>query len=114
MFCLDLSPTFRATVRFEATGADGARVVHAFAADFVRLTEDEMRTLATEIAAQQLDDRTIARRLLRGWGDDVRDAAGNALPYTPANVDRVLNVHGVPGAMLHAWRAAQPRAAAGN
>ena len=115
MFILEQSPTFEACVRWESQAATGGkRAVHEFTGVFVRLTDDELRDLASAIEGQGLDDRAIAKRLLRGWGEDVTDASGNKLPYTDANVAAVLNVVGVASAICAAWRAAQPGAALGN
>lgn len=115
MFRLDQSPTFEAEVRWESQAPTGGkRVVNAFTAVLARLTDDETRALATEIAQHNLDDRAVARRLLRGWGDDLTDGSGNRLPYDAGNVEAVLNVAGVGSAIVHAWRAAQPGAALGN
>ena len=115
MFKLDTSPTFEAPVRWEAMAPTGSkRVVHEFTGIFARLTEDETRQLQVDIKAQSLDDRQVARRLLRGWASDVCDPAGNLLPFTEQNLTAVLNEVGVGTAVVLAWHAAQPRAAAGN
>lgn len=115
MFRLDTSPTFEAPVRWEAMAPTGCqRVVHEFTGVFARLTDDEIRALSADIETQGLGDRAVARRLLRGWREDVTDPAGNALPFTEQNLTAVLNTAGVSTAIVHAWRAAQPRAAAGN
>ena len=115
MFKLDLSPTFEAPVRFELLSATGAqRQVVEFTAVFPRLTVDELTQLAHDVDKQLLDDRAIAARLLMAWGPDLQDAHGNVLAHTPDNKAAVLNVAGCATAVVLAFRAAQPRAAAGN
>ena len=115
MFRLQLSPVFEVKVRFEAQAETGcARAVHEFTARVRRLTDDEADKLGQDVLKERLTDRTIAKRLLVGWGDDVADGSGNPLPYTDANVDAVLNVDGVGSAIVAAWQAARGRAAQGN
>lgn len=115
MFRLDTSPTFEAPVRWEAMAPTGCqRVKFQFTGIFARLTEDEKSQLQADIKAGGLDDRQVARRLLRGWGADVCDASGNAVPFTEHNLAAALNMAGVSTAVVLAWHEAQPRAAAGN
>ena len=78
----------------------GKRVVNEFTAVLARLTDDDLRKLAADIAADSLDDRAIARRLLRGWGTDVTAADGGELEYSEANVAALLNIAGVASASV--------------
>lgn len=113
MFKLDLSPSFKAAVRFEVQSAAGTREVHEFIADFKRLTADELDALGTQAQTDTMSDRAVAAQLLVGWAG-VTDRHGNALDFTPDNAAAVLNVAGVAPAVVTAFRAAQPKAALGN
>lgn len=115
MFRLDLTPTFSAQVAFDLpTATPGTRQQAVFTGTFPRLSQDELEALGAEIAAGKLTDRQVAQRLLRGWGDDLADSRGNPLPYGPDTLAQVLNVAGLASAVVHAFRAAQPKAALGN
>ena len=113
MFKLDLSPTFRATVRFEVQTEDGKREQRAFDGVFRRMDTDELDALAKEWAESGLSDIQAVQRVLVGW-HDVCAGDGTPLPFTPDNLARVLKLGGVATAALHAFRDAQPRAALGN
>lgn len=113
MFCIDMSPKFPVQVRFEVTGPEGQRQVQAFEASVLRMTVDELQALQQRITAESLSDRDVARSLLRGWSG-VADTNGNELVFSPDNLGRVLNIAGVASAIIAAFRAGQPRAAAGN
>lgn len=115
MFSLDLSPTFEAPVRLELQAASGGkRQVVEFTGIFPRMTDDDLRAFGKQVDAEGLSDRQVSARLLRGWGDDVRDAHGNALAFNEANLAAVLNVVGCGAAVVQAFRQAQPKAALGN
>lgn len=114
MFRLDLSPTFRAAVRWEMQDATGNRMVQEFTGEFRRYTVDDRKALIERATAEQWDERRTAAEVLVGWGADVTDKAGNALPFTPDNLAAVLNVEGTAEAVLLAFRAAAPSAARKN
>jgi hypothetical protein len=85
MFKLDLSPTFRAAVRFEVQSEDGKRQVHAFDGVFPRMDTDEVDAFAKRCAAEGLTDVQAAQQLLRGW-HDVCGADGAPLEFNQANL----------------------------
>ena len=114
MFQLSLTPIYRATVRFDVPAEDGQRLQCSFQAVFPRMTSDELEAFGKKAANEKWTDRQIAAQLLRGWGDDLRDAEGTPLLYTPANVALLLNQAGLGAAVVEAFRASQPKAALGN
>lgn len=115
MFTLNLTPLFWAAVYFDMPAADSpGRVTCSFQAQFPRMTTDELEAFGKEAEAGKWTDRQCAARLLRGWGEDLRDQNGNALPFSEANLAQVLNTAGVGAAVVYAFRAAQPQASLGN
>lgn len=116
MFVLNVTPLYWATVRFDMPSdqAGGERVQHSFNARFPRMTAAELEAFGVRALRDKLSDRQIAALLLKGWGDDIRDAAGQPLPFTPENVETVLAVAGVGTAVVSAFRDSQPRAVLGN
>lgn len=116
MFVLNATPLYWATVRFDMPPGDagGERLQCSFQARFPRMSAAELEEFGARARSDNLTDRQIATELLKGWGDDVRDAAGQPLPYTPENVQAVLNVAGLGSAVATAFRDSQPRAVLGN
>lgn len=115
MFVLTESPTFEAEVRFEVQAErGGARELHAFTAVLARLDEDEAKQLAADIRTQDLDDRQVAARLLRGWGTDVCGGDGQPLPFNQLTLAQLLRRRGVARAVIETWHARQPKAVLGN
>lgn len=116
MFVLNLSPLYWAAVRFDMPSADaaGTRVQHSFLARFPRMTTAELEEFGARARRENLTDSQIATELLKGWGDDLRDAAGQPLPFTAENVAAVLMVAGLAVAVVTAFRDSQPRAVLGN
>lgn len=114
MFQLSLTPTYRAAVRFDVPTEDGQRLQCSFQALFPRMTSDELEAFGKKAATEKWTDRQIAAQLLRGWGDDLRDAEGNPLLFSTSNVTLLLNTAGVGAAVVEAFRASQPKAALGN
>lgn len=112
MFALDLSPTFRAPVKFTLPTEDGKRLAHEFTGVFQRLTVEQSRALADRAKAGGWTDDRLASELLVGW-DDIQ-SGGAALPVTPENKARLFNVVGMADAVLRAHRLAVDDAAAGN
>lgn len=114
MFVLDLSPTFRAPVKFGIVRADGTRQAVEFTAVFHRLDTDAAEALAKEAAAAGWGDRDMAKRLLAGWGDDIQDRHGAPLPFTPENLADLLKIPHAARAVLETFHTAQRDAALGN
>jgi hypothetical protein len=114
MFVLAPSPTFRAKVKFGLLAADGSTQPVEFTAVYHRLTVDQAQAMADEATANGWGDRDMARRLLAGWGDDLQDAHGAPLAYTPDNVAALLNVPHAARAILETFHRSQRDAALGN
>lgn len=77
---------------------------------FEALHEDEAKTM--DEAYEQLSDDDkhaqrwrVLRRVVRGW-EDVADAAGEPVPFSPAALDQALGWPWVGPAMMLAWRGA--------
>ena len=114
MFVLALSPTFKATVRFGLPGADGKPQRHEFTAVLRRQTRAEAEAMATKATVEDWTDRQLAAALLAGWGPDLTDGNQLPLPFTPDNLDAVLDVPNVAAAILRAYGQAHEDAALGN
>lgn len=82
------------TVRVPADG--GAHAKQAFDALFVQLDQSAIDDLAV------LGDAEFVRGVLVGW-EKVRDADGDALPFTPAAVDAMVAVPYVRKAVVAAY-----------
>jgi hypothetical protein len=105
MFVIDQSPAYEWPVRFvQAAEEGGKHVEHGFTATFKRYKDDELDALAKQATApaNRPTDKQVAQKLLAGW-NDICDSSGQALPFTPANVARVLAVPGVAKAVIAAF-----------
>lgn len=87
---------------------DGGYRDHQFSLDFRAIAVDRQLDLA---AAAERGDRgaavTLLTEVVAGWGDEVRDAAGVPLPFTPENLKRLLAVPGVAMGVVEAYRQSQ-------
>lgn len=63
----------------------------------------EPATESTPAVPPAINDRQFIDSWLHGFAPDVMDAQGNALPFTPDNVTRLLNKPGAKTAVLEAF-----------
>jgi hypothetical protein len=95
MFKLDQDPTFEWPVKVDVpTG--GSHTQHKFSAHFRRLTQEQIKELSSE------SDEGFLREALAGW-DGVVDDDGNAVSFTEANRDRLLQIPEARIALFHAY-----------
>lgn len=111
-------------VSFTRPHADdaGKREPVAFVAQFRFLSQSRLDALAESLrpapdsagrVAPALTDAGLIEEVLIGW-DGVRDAAGAALPFTPATLAAALDVPGVRTALVRAWFASLAEGERGN
>ncbi|MFN7400559.1 MAG: hypothetical protein ACK5SX_16225 [Sandaracinobacter sp.] len=86
---------------------DGSVAQDEFTAQFVRMSESDFEALFAPIDALREDERKahnrkMIDRIMRGWRDVV-DGGGKALPFTPENVDRLLDFPNIGSAITLAY-----------
>lgn len=64
---------------------------------------DALRKLLKPAVAPTLSDREFIDFWLVGFADDVMDAEGNPLPFSPDNVTKLLDVPGAKIAVINAF-----------
>jgi hypothetical protein len=100
MFVVDVKNTFKSPVEFNLPG-DGEPIVAVFVAEFKRLPQSRIDAIVTR--TEKITDDALVREVLDGWDDEIKDAEGKPLPFTPENLDRVLEVNGVRKALAAAF-----------
>lgn len=98
MFSIAVSPTYVAPVK----GALAGGVPFEFEAVFRRFSVPELRALDERVASGGLTDEQLIVHVLAGW-NGVADESGTELPFSPANLERLLCIHGVTRALLDAF-----------
>jgi hypothetical protein len=98
MFCIDLSPTYAAPISHTLPG--GVRAV--FRGVFHRMTESESEELLSKLSRSELSAVQAVVRVLAGW-EEVADAKGEPLPFTPDNLSKLLAMQGMSAAIVYAW-----------
>ena len=109
MFIIDANPTFSAPVSFNLPGDNGVPVVQSFTATFNRLSQSKIDTM---LADPTTKDVAMATALLSGWTGI--QAAGADLPFTPDNLNLVLDVQGAATAIVSSYFQAYKDASAKN
>lgn len=104
MLTLDHSPTYQAPVVWKTLDANGEIKEHVFLAVFKRFTTADMKQF---FEGPRRDDDEVAAEVLKGWAH-VAGGDGMPLPFTPENVTTLLNLVGMPTAIVEAlvnsWR----------
>lgn len=99
MFKISTSPTYVAPVKFSVLNEAGKKVHQSFDAVFRRVSstelEDMRRRATLEDVAERMGDRDVVNSVLVGW-KGVLDEDGNEMPFTPENMNAVLDVHPLP------------------
>jgi hypothetical protein len=98
MFCIDVSPTYLAPVKHTLPGGLEAD----FRGAFNRMSESEADALLAQVAREELTAVQAVVRVLAGW-EDVTDASGAPLPFTPDNLSKLLAMQGMAAAIVVAW-----------
>lgn len=113
MFIIDQSPTYSYPVTFEVTAEDGSRTAQSFDAVFHRIDSERIEAIFKQAEEQRQPDAMVARQLLAGWRG-ITTSTGADLPYTEANIKRVLATPRLPAAVIAAFWASLPGAAEKN
>lgn len=112
-FKLAISPTYWVKVQVSIPEDDGKVSLMRFRALCERLDTDELAEVQRQIVEENLSDKGMAVRILRGW-DEVVDENGSPLAYTDDARDAFLKIHGVPTAICKAYLETLPKAKAKN
>lgn len=91
MLKIGQSDRFSYPVKVEIVGDGGARNNYTFDAIFRRLPREEFSELVRAAAAGEVDDLSLARRLVLGW-KGIQDEDGNELAFSESNFDLVMGV----------------------
>ncbi len=102
MIRIGASDAFWYPVRVAMVGDDGRRVEHEFKARFKRLSRSDFAALIERLGAGAVDDLSLVREALLDWRD-VQNEAGEALEFTPAHRDALLEVWPVLPALAAAY-----------
>lgn len=102
MFKLSQSQDYSWPVTVSLPADGGKFSKETFDARFLRIPQtriDELRAQAE--SAEKISDHAIAREVLVGWSGITDD--GDEVPFSPANLERVLNLPGVAAAIVMAF-----------
>jgi len=66
------------------------------------LSQTELDALIAQSTAKEIDDNDLATTLLIGW-DEVTDAAGEPIEFSPALRDKLLDIYPVRPSVISAW-----------
>ena len=112
MFKLDQSESFSWPVEVLIAGDGGKFNKAAFDVEFKRVEESRLQEIALAVARDDMDDRDVVKEVVVGWGGITDN--GEAVPFSPANLDRVLEFPGVARAIARSFVAAHRGVAAKN
>lgn len=92
--------TWPVTVNMPQDGGKFAK--ETFDARFRRVAQERIDELRLQSeSGEKMNDSAIVREVLVGWSGITDD--GQDLPFSPANLDRLLSLHGVASAIVVAW-----------
>lgn len=100
MFKLNQSPTFFWPVAVNLPTDNGAFDKQTFDGEFKRLTDTRLREIKAKVEAGEITDSAFVREVMVGW-KGVTDE-GEAVPFSESNLDRMLEIPGVAGAIITA------------
>jgi len=112
MFKLNQSESFSWPVEVMIAGNGGKFTKETFDVEFKRVDESRLQEIAMAVARDDMDDRDVVKEVVVGWGGITDN--GEAVPFSPSNLDRVLEVPGVARAIARSFVAAHRGAAAKN
>jgi len=103
MFVIKQSATFKAPVTVVVPGENGGTTKQTFTGIFSRLSLEEVANLQKDVD-NGLSDPDFARRVLVGWGDDVKfEKDGEAVEFCSSNLDMLLSVVNAAASIITAW-----------
>jgi hypothetical protein len=110
---LDATPTYWWDVEVLVVKGDGEIVSRKIRVLFERIDEDAFEAFQAEIRDSKLDDRVVAKRIMRGLSRVV-DESGTELPWGEVTRDALLRVDGVATAIVGNWYASRNQVHLGN
>lgn len=113
MFNLALSETYSWPVDLRVAMDGGKWESRKFDLRFRRLSQSRLDQVFEEADAQALRVDALLREIIVGWSGIV-DEAGDALPFSQAALDALLDLPGARRAIADAWRASLREGARGN
>jgi len=102
MFKLDFSDTYPWPVEVALIDDKGKTKKTRFVAVFRRLNRHEVESLLDETKSGEIDDAEFCRRVVEDW-QEVIDADGNPLQFSPQNLDAVIEIVPVAGCIVRSW-----------
>lgn len=103
MFTLKEHNTFEWPVSVKMPGANGEQVTAQFLATFNLMRLDKVREIQQKASAEGGDsDAATIRAVLIGW-DNVRDEAGNMVPFSDEALELMTQLPPVKLAILKAY-----------
>lgn len=94
------SYTWPVSVEFPTDGGKTER--QSFDAEFKRLPQSRINEIRSLIERNEITDTELARDILTGWSG-VQDGHGDAVPFSEASRDQLLDVALVANAVIMAW-----------
>lgn len=112
MFELDQSETFTWPVEAMVATSGGKFRKETFDAEFKRVGQERLGEIAKAVARDEMGDREVCKEVMTGWGGITQN--GEPLPFSPGNLERVLDVPGLARAIARAFVNAHTGAAVKN
>lgn len=112
MFKLKQSDTFTWPVEVKLAGDGGKFEKHTFDAEFKRVSQPRIDEIALAVGRNEMGDRQVCEEVVVGWSGITED--GEAVPFSPTNLGRILDLPGVARAISATFVAAHTGAAAKN
>lgn len=109
-----LSPTYAWPVPVTFVQGDGSQLTMTFTAIFKRFSQSELAAQRKSWDANATPDREAIADILVGWGQDMQNANGEPMPFTPENLAAVLDLQPMEAAIIKAWRLSLAEGARGN
>lgn len=101
MFKLDVSASYFWPVTVQIPTDGGLFEKATFDAEFKRLSQSRIDEVRADVGGDDFDYVSLCREVLVGWKGIT--AGGADLPYSETNRDAVLDVAGVPLAIIKAF-----------
>ena len=100
MFKLNQSASFFWPVVVNIPSDNGNFEKQTFDGEFKRLTDARLREIRAKVEADEITDAQFVREVMVGW-KGVTDE-GEPVPFSEGNLEKMLQVSGVAGAVIHA------------
>ena len=101
-FVLDEKSSYKWPVRVEIPSDLGKHTVQTFNGEFKRVTQTRIKEIAEQIDNNSITEIDLVSEIMVGW-DSVNDEDGNPLQFTKPNLNKLLDVPMVAGAIAKAF-----------